>query len=55
MIQNYAEHNSAENVSSPTYIDMYITDWSKAVLLIWFSVFSCSRVSFCAVLPSVNI
>ena len=31
---------------------MYITDRSKAVLLIWFSVFSCSRVSFSAVLPS---
>ena len=28
---------------------MYITGRSKAVLLIWFSVFSYSRVSFCAV------
>ena len=34
---------------------MYITDRSKAVLLIWFSVFSCSRISFCAVLPSVCV
>ena len=34
---------------------MYIADRSKAVLLIWFSVCSCSRISFCAVLPSVCV
>ena len=27
----------------------YITDCSKAVLLIWFSVFACFRVLFCTV------
>ena len=36
------------NCLSPQVI-FYITDRSKAVLLIWFSVFACFGVSFCTV------